>query len=97
MKIFLDDIRTPPDDSWTLIKSAEMTIKLLKLGVVEELSLDHDLGRKKTGHDVLLWMEKAVVKESFTPPSNIVIHSANPVGRKNMQATIESIKRLRTN
>lgn len=43
-RLWLDDIRTPPDDTWTWIKSvAQAKIALLE-GQVENASLDHDLG-----------------------------------------------------
>lgn len=37
-------------------------IRLLEAGLVEELSLDHDLGDddRGTGYDVILWIEAAV-------------------------------------
>ena len=62
MKIFLDDERKQPDDKWTIAKSAEEAINLLKTNNVHKISLDHDLGRKKTGYDVLLWIEKEARK-----------------------------------
>ena len=92
MKLYLDDERTPPD-GWVRVKSAEMAIRLLKRGVVSELSLDHDLGRKKTGYDVVQWMEKAVVTEGFIPPAKISIHTANPVGRRKIMAGLEAIRK----
>jgi len=94
MKLYLDDERKPPE-GWIRIKSAEMAIRFLKMGVVEEISLDHDLGRKKTGYDVVLWMEKAIATESFTLPAKISIHTANPVGRQKMELAIKSmLKRM---
>ena len=92
MKLYLDDERKPPE-GWVVIKSAEMAIRLLKKGIVSAIRLDHDLGRKKTGYDVLQWMEKAVVTEGFIPPAKIMIHTANPVGRAKMEQAIESIRK----
>ena len=43
MKVYLDDLRTPPD-GWVLVQWPEEAIELLETGEVTELSLDHDLG-----------------------------------------------------
>lgn len=94
MKVYLDDIRKAPDDSWVVVKSAIECIEKLQSGKVRELSLDHDLGKNVlTGYDVCKWIEREVVLHKFRAPK-IKIHSANPVGRKNMEAAISSIKRF---
>jgi len=66
----------------------------LQTGVVEELSLDHDLGDDAhgTGYDVVLWIEEAVVTSGFRPP-RIRVHSANASARSKMIAGIDSIER----
>jgi hypothetical protein len=92
MKVFLDDVRKPPS-GYTLVQTYEECVKLLETGKVKELSLDHDLGTEKTGYDVVRWIEEKVAMEDFNPPL-IKIHSANPVGRRNMEAGISSINRL---
>lgn len=43
------------------------------------IDLDHDLGCKKTGYDVAKW----IVASGYTN-IRFHIHSANPVGRKNI-------------
>jgi hypothetical protein len=70
-------------------------IELLKSGLVEELSLDHDLGddERGTGYDVVLWVEEAVAMHGFIPPK-ITVHSANSSARDKMLAGIQSIERL---
>ena len=94
MKLFLDDERTPPPD-WILVRWPEEAIEILKQGQVTEISLDHDLGDDEhgTGYDVILWIEKAVATEGFSPPK-IYVHSANASARLKMQSGIESIHRL---
>lgn len=92
MNIWVDDIRTPPDDNWFWIKtSTETIIKLEKLKrawktgtVIEVLSLDHDLGGDDTTRPVLLWM----IEHNFWPVE-IRIHTANPVGRIWLEGMIE--------
>jgi hypothetical protein len=44
VKVYLDDRRPAPDDSWTLVATPEEAVELLKTGGVTEISLDYDLG-----------------------------------------------------
>lgn len=46
MKIWLDDVRTPPDNTWTWCKTAYEAIgKLISNSdKIEHVSFDHDLG-----------------------------------------------------
>ena len=48
-KIYLDDIRTPHDPEWIVVRSYQEFISTVeKLGIpnIIEISLDHDLGRE---------------------------------------------------
>lgn len=92
MKIYLDDTRPAPDKSWKLVKTPQEALKLILSGQVEEASLDHDLGSGQlTGYDLLKCIEEEVFNNNFEPPV-FHLHSANPVGRKNMYAVIKKIK-----
>lgn len=96
MKVYLDDERTPPP-GWTLVRWPADAIRLLKTGQVEALSLDHDLGDEgdeRTGYTVLLWLEEAVALHGFTPPAELLVHSANSSAREKMLRAIQSIRRL---
>ena len=63
--------------------------------IVDVISLDHDLGEDTpTGYDVLKMLEQMAHEEDRRVPFEILIHSANPVGRKNMEAAIASIQRI---
>lgn len=104
MLIWLDDERDPKDfsdrEGWVWVKTAHEAKDLLVANpnFVECLSLDHDLGPEEngTGYDVALFLEMmAVYGDHHLLPHAIQIHSANPVGRKNMQAAIDSIDRHR--
>ena len=95
MKVFLDDIREPPQ-GWVLVRTAHEAIAALATGKVTHISLDHDLGdddKNGTGYDVVLWIEEAVALRAFVPPA-LSIHSANVVGRQRMEAAIAEIKRF---
>ena len=59
------------------------------------MSLDHDLGddEQGTGYDVILWIEREVALNGFSPPL-IVIHSANPAAASRMREGGESVVKL---
>lgn len=94
MKVFLDDERATPE-GWHRVYWPQEAIGLLEAGVVEEISLDHDLGddSRGTGYDVILWIEEAVVLHGFRPPK-ITIHSANSSAVEKMRAGVQAIDRL---
>lgn len=104
MKIWVDDIRTPPDDSWRWCKSSQETIRYLvntKIAVskgwveknkaIEVMSLDHDLGKvgdiDDTSRYIVLWM-----CENDFWPTEVVVHSANPVGVEWLEGMIRRYK-----
>lgn len=105
---FLDDVRNPPEDGtpWILARSVPALQKSIidRVGTGEMtkadkivFSLDHDLGEgEQTGYDFLNIIEHTIV--NMGPPGNqkmeFRIHSANPVGRENMERAIKSINRL---
>lgn len=93
MKIWVDDIRTPPDESWAWFKDADQTIAYLRvektLGCcrLEIMSLDHDLGYENTTRDIVKWM----CYNDFWP-DEVVVHSQNPVGREWLEGMIKRYK-----
>jgi hypothetical protein len=89
----MDDIREVPKylvGLWVPIRKVADVIYLLEKGVVNDLSLDHDMGCDQfgelpTGYDLVCWMER----EDVWPDGKISVHSANPVGRQKMLAVLE--------
>ena len=96
MKVFLDDRRPVPDDTWVLVTTPSEAIALLETGEVELISFDHDLGYdgdvEMTGNEVLLWIEEAVALRDFKPPE-MLVHSANPPGHEKLLRGIAAINR----
>jgi len=96
MKLWVDDIRVPPE-GWLWAKTAREAIDILASLEIDEVSLDHDLGEPievvGSGYEVACFLEERAVN-GLAVPSVIRIHSANPVGRQQMTAAIESIQRL---
>jgi hypothetical protein len=87
-KLFIDDVRNPPDDSWTVVRTVEEAKNLLQSWDLPTImSLDHDLGGDETVMQVLHWMAEEYYEEG---PPEWTIHSANPVGRQNMESFLKS-------
>lgn len=88
MKLFVDDLRTPPDGMWAIARSYDVAVELFDYykDSINIMSLDHDLGEEKTGYDFLLY-----VVEQYYPrqvPIQVLVHSANPVGRDRMEGVV---------
>lgn len=92
IKIFLDDIRESPY-GWTKTKTPTDTIFLLKNYIVDEISLDHDLGlENETGYDVITWIERQVFTNNYIPPK-IHVHTSNPSARDKMNRAVRRIEK----
>jgi hypothetical protein len=102
MKIWVDDIRTPPDNTWYWCKTSQDAIQELiiskmmsngklggicSMGWITEMSLDHDLGGDDTTRPIVLWC-----CENDFWPVEVRIHTANPVGRDWLEGMIERYK-----
>lgn len=92
MKVFLDDKRQTPD-GWVRVYWPQEAIELLASGNVEIISLDYDLGDgdRRTGYDVLVWLDQAVREKGLEPPL-VRIHSDHRLGRIKMQMLAEAIQ-----
>lgn len=89
IKLWLDDIRTPPDESWEWVKTAPEAIRILGSMEVEIVSLDFDLGEGLGGYMESPGSGLEVARYIMTLPKEsrpriIGIHSQNPVGCKRM-------------
>ena len=91
VKIWVDDIRPVPE-GYEGTKSVNETIALIEEieaegGEIEVIDLDHDLGDyARYGGDAIKILDYLAERETFYP---IQIHTANPVGRANMERMIE--------
>lgn len=87
-KLYIDDLRVPPDNTWTVTRTYQSTIDFFEIyGLPETVSFDHDLGEEKSGYDIAKWIVDAVLDNKVDFPDNFEfkIHSANPVGAKNIR------------
>lgn len=96
MKLWIDDVRTPPCDGWIHCRSvyeAKAAINFYEHQRSDDsiiIDLDHDAGEYvKDGGDyieLLKWLEEKCLPDlRYT----FHIHSMNPVGVANMRAIIE--------
>jgi hypothetical protein len=103
VKLFLDDLRQPPDRTWTVARSFEAAKFLVsRFGVPAQISFDHDLGASndgepfKTGYDFAKWLiEEHLEGRIDISKTKITVHSANPVGRDNIEGLFASFERHR--
>ena len=88
MQLWLDDIRPMPNDythhAHSVNEAKTFIINAEKNGEdIELISLDHDLGDYvDDGGDGICLMDWLVERQTCYP---VIFHTANPVGRANMQ------------
>lgn len=93
MNVYMDDARSGPIsytdddfDEWVIVRSVNNVKTLLGLNVVDDLSLDYDMGEgMPTGMDLAKW----IVEHNTWPKGIITIHSSDPVGAENMKSLID--------
>ena len=96
-KLYVDDVRNPPDTTWIIARTSSEAIVICKNQKTMPgiMSLDHDLG----GEDTIMTFLKELFEywcEHFNSKETIpkyVVHSANPIGSKNAISFMESWKR----
>jgi hypothetical protein len=85
VNLWVDDIRDAPDSNWIVARTYQDAMTYAPFQSINVLSLDHDLGTASE-HDaikIVLYM-----CEFNDWPNEVRLHTANPVGRDNMQALI---------
>lgn len=99
MRLFIDDLRVPSDvglidHEWIIVRNYNDAIDKITLCRPQEISFDHDLGEEKTGKDITNWL---INKDQDNLSDNFIgydfkynVHSANPIGKKNIEALLEN-------
>ena len=100
MKLWLDDERPPPDETWVWATSAkdfsEYWLDFSK--VITEISFDHDIasfdyfGNEITGYHCLCTIEKGFQNNPDFRLPKMHAHSQNPVGRARLRKVIDALK-----
>lgn len=92
MRLWLDDLRQIPENYTHKACSVNIAKKLIKTAEekgeeIELISLDHDLGDyANDGGDGICLLDWLVERQTFYP---VKFHTANPVGRANMQRIVD--------
>lgn len=93
MNIWLDDKRPMPPGFDVHCLNAHHAAKLIRCGLVDMISLDHDLGEEAlfgTGYTVALEIEALAQKGGPSRRLSVYLHTQNPVGRSRMQSALRS-------
>ncbi|MEA3290298.1 MAG: cyclic-phosphate processing receiver domain-containing protein [Campylobacterota bacterium] len=99
MRLYLDDIREPKDDSFIIVRNYDEAIEFIKQnGIPPYISFDHDLGCDKngdvlkSGYDFAKWLVDMDIDgiHSFPDDFKFNVHSANPIGRNNIEAILHN-------
>ncbi len=94
------------DSDWTIVRKYEEFVEeVTKNGFPDYVSFDHDLADisysngkmswfyyEKTGYDCAKWLVDYCVDNGFKLP-NYQVHSANSVGKKNIQSYLSNAKK----
>lgn len=96
MRVWIDDIRKMPEKYDVHIRSYSEARELLIAHAkdIKHISFDHDLGvdpnwdKEKTGYDIACIIED-FARKGLMKPITWEIHSANPVGSKNIEVAMK--------
>jgi hypothetical protein len=103
-KLYLDDLRDLPDESYILARSYEEAVLYVKEnGIPPFISFDHDLGVDEdekllpTGFDFAKWLVEMDMDNIYKFPENFsfYVHSANPVGKANIESYLSNYLKSR--
>lgn len=94
--LWIDDIRPINEEFaqksniriWATTSEAALTVLKDWNITIESISFDHDLGGDDTSMPVARWLEYQAYYGNVSP-IEWFIHSANPVGRVNLEATLK--------
>lgn len=94
--MFLDDERDPPDQEYVVLRTSDAALDYIKKnGMPYHFSFDHDLGGDDT---VMVFLKKLYnYWDETTDIPSYFVHSANPIGKKNIISFMESWKKAHKN
>lgn len=92
--LYIDDERTPKTDlPWHITRSYEDATNIIREnGIPSYISFDHDLGTGLSGYDIAKWIVEQDLDGTLSIPTDFQfnVHSANPVGRRNIECLLDS-------
>lgn len=87
MKLYVDDVRTPPP-GWVLARTVLDAIKTLDAGGVEEVSLDYFIGDGEGGTFLPVAHHIAAMEKSRRP-SRVYFHTASSAGAARLARALD--------
>lgn len=94
MNLYLDDLRSTPENFKRVYDYDEFVNFINKNGVPEFISFDHDLGEGKTGFDCAKFLVEFCLDNGVSE-INFQVHSQNPVGKENIEKLLDNFNRLK--
>lgn len=97
MRLFVDDYRKVPDDSWHLAKTITEAIRILSGPIYSDVvSLDHDIiyreGKHSFSEETFATVARYIALMPVDRlPKIVYIHTANPKGAKDIEEILKSI------
>lgn len=85
IKLWHDDERPAPDASWTVARTNDEALEILKTGMVIQADLDYVLRFPENGMELVLEMVRLKLI-----PSKVNIHSASWQGAADMASVLRS-------
>ena len=97
--LVIDDLRIiknlPAEDTWYARNSSDALTMILK-ETWEQTWFDHDLGEDDDSMKVVQWIEERYHFEGWLPTlGNVFVHTANPVGAKNLTLALSKMYPVR--
>lgn len=101
MKLYVDDIRNAPDDSWNVARTATAAIRTIAQFDCTEISLDHDISHQvvvgklsrpypcEETFEAVAWFIAAKYADCpMKKLPKITLHTSNPVGADKMHSIL---------
>jgi hypothetical protein len=93
MKLWVDDMRDAPDDSWTVVRKVQPAIAFLRQFRPTTISLDHDIENRpddETFKPIAYFIGEMYNNDVFWADDlEVRVHSDNPVGAKEIIQILE--------
>lgn len=93
-RLFIDDERMPVrEDEWFIARDFDdAAFLVIKNGIPNYISFDHDLGHGPTGAAFVDWLIEHMLDEGIKFPDSFdyFVHSQNPIGAANIRAKMDA-------
>ena len=94
MRLYIDDIRNPKGKFDHISRNSDDAIEwMIRNGCPDFISFDHDLGGDDTSMKIVKWMiemDLDLNKEFIPEDFSFYVHSANPVGKLNIEGYLNA-------